>query len=223
MLSRARDTSPKRTPPAIALKGWSVRVEQRKAKAKVEAMARVTTATARPILPRAPAGGNVDNPLENAELLWRASTDSGCQPKAATPETSPATTTAATAAMENSAATRALQPSTRGRETGRASRLRREPNEASPATDSPAKTATARGMRKRRREFSPINTMVKPDDSGITEPQSPMRSGVGALVVPMITVTTTPTAASTPRRIQARGRRSCLMSSMTITRGCPCG
>jgi hypothetical protein len=151
-------------------------------------MARVTTTTARPILPRAAAGGNVDNPLENAGPLWRSSTDSGCQPKAATPEIRAATTTATTAATENSAATRALEPSTRGRETGRAIRLRREPHEASPATDSPAKTATARRMRKRSREFSPINTMVNPDESGITEPQSPIRSGVGALVVPMISL-----------------------------------
>ena len=67
-----------------------------------------------------------------------------------------------------------------------------------------------------------IKPMVRPEELGTTDPQFPMRSGVAALVSPMIRVTTTATTASTPSTIQARGRRTCLISSTVIIRECPC-
>ena len=63
----------------------------------------------------------MDCPLENGVLCWRSNTASECQPKAITPESTPATTTTATAPRESRAATTALLASTRSLDTGRVS------------------------------------------------------------------------------------------------------
>lgn len=62
--------------------------------------------------------------------------------------------------------------------------------------------ATARGIRKSSNEFRAIVAMVNPEELGITDPKSPSRSGVDALVNRMMTVTTTEVIARLPSTTQ---------------------
>ena len=75
-----------------------------------------------------------------------------------------------TAASDRIPATATLDARTRFLDVDRAKRYLRLPHDASPATDSPAKMATASGIRNSSNAFKAIAAMVKPDELGITEP-----------------------------------------------------
>jgi hypothetical protein len=128
-------------------------------------------------------------------------------------------TTISTAAIENAAAIPAFAARTRHLGIGRASRYRRLPHDASPATLSPAKIATASGNRNSSVALSAISGMVKPEVSLTTDPESPTRSAIVARLMAITSVSTAASTAKVARVTLPRGRRACFAysSAMALT------
>src|SRR6266511_1224844 len=136
-----------------------------------------------------------------------ASASGGAVPSSTTPAAYEVPTIAAIASRTNTASVSSLATSSRVRPTGRASRYRRVPVPASPATASPASTATATGRK--------IGSTIAIAAAGYSDPllstadrNAGPRPGGGARWV---------VARNTPTVTQVRGRRSSLTSSTRIT------
>src|SRR6266545_372483 len=142
---------------------------------------------------------------------------SGAVPSSTTPAAYEVPTIAAIASRTNTASVSSLATSSRVRPTGRASRYRRVPVPASPATASPASTATATGRK--------IGSTIAIAAAGYSDPllstadrnAGPRPGGGARWVVARNTATVTGSAQSSPTVTQVRGRRSSLTSSTRIT------